>query len=95
MECANSKSSTTTKSININLKERIMTLFKKLKELSFRFIDKNDYFDFYFLGEIKNWPNGNDGTPQDKENVSCIRLEEDYMIIHCGGHWQTPVESLV
>lgn len=72
-----------------------MTIVEKIKEIC------PEGFDAYeFVSEVYNWPlipEDEDDTLEwlDVENFFIKELEEDYMIVICGGDWQTPYEVKV
>lgn len=69
-----------------------MNLKEKLREIVFKYVDENNYFDFYFLvNKVNNWPK-NENESQSLESFSCLELNDDFMLIHCGGDWQKPME---
>jgi len=80
-----------------------------IKKLLFNQLDKEENKDsdeftdniwdvLYSLSGTKDWPDvaDEDGVMEslDTENIECVSLTDDEVVIHCGGDWQ-PAERVV
>jgi hypothetical protein len=66
---------------------------KTLKTELVKFID-GDMLDIYELS-VKNWPVDDDGEQQDIENYEILSIDDDKMVMCCGGDWQEPMKITI
>jgi hypothetical protein len=53
-----------------------------------------DFWDLPYEIEVNNWPNVDDDgyeEPLDCENFEWLSIEDDELVISCGGDWQDPL----
>jgi len=53
-----------------------------------------DFYDLPYELEVGNWPDvedEGDNEPLDMENFEWLSIDDDQMVVACGGDWQEPL----